>query len=75
MSPPNIEVMQSKLINTCCEIRSCCKIKTFFASHEMRLPRRVPWTSLSELDQVCAWIYADEHDLYTKTLAINRVRH
>ena len=74
---PGIEVMQSKLINTCCEIRSCCKsvIKTFFANHEMRLPRRVPWASLSELDQVCAWIYADEHDLHTKTLAINRVRH
>lgn len=40
----------------------------------MRLPRRVPWASLAELDQVCSWIYADENDLDTKVLAINRVR-
>ncbi|KAF5356105.1 hypothetical protein D9756_004030 [Leucocoprinus leucothites] len=39
----------------------------------MRLPRRVPWVSISELDQVCAWIYTDEHDLDAKLLAINRL--
>ncbi|KAF9454998.1 Las1-domain-containing protein [Macrolepiota fuliginosa MF-IS2] len=39
----------------------------------MRLPRRVPWASLAELDQVCAWIYTDEHDLDAKVLAINRL--
>ena len=39
----------------------------------MRLPRRVPWSSLAELEQVCSWIYADENDLESKTLAINRV--
>ncbi|KAJ3575915.1 hypothetical protein NP233_g798 [Leucocoprinus birnbaumii] len=39
----------------------------------MRLPRRVPWTSISELDQVCAYIYTDEHDLDAKVLAINRL--
>lgn len=40
----------------------------------MRLPRRVPWASLAELDQVCTWIYADERDWDGKVLAINRVR-
>ncbi|KAI0697141.1 Las1-like-domain-containing protein [Cytidiella melzeri] len=39
----------------------------------MRLPRRVPWASLAELDQVCSWIYADENDLDAKILAINRL--
>jgi hypothetical protein len=39
----------------------------------MRLPRRVPWACIGELEQVCSWIYADEEDLGTKTLAINRV--
>lgn len=39
----------------------------------MRLPRRVPWASLAELDQVCSWIYADENDLDAKVRAINRV--
>ena len=40
----------------------------------MRLPRRVPWSSLSELDQVCSWIFTDENDLDAKTFAVNRVR-
>lgn len=40
----------------------------------MRLPRRVPWSSLAELDQVCSWIYTDEYDLDAKVLAVNRVR-
>lgn len=40
----------------------------------MRLPRRVPWASIAELDQVCAWIYTDERDIETNILAINRVR-
>jgi len=39
----------------------------------MRLPRRVPWTAVAELDQICSWIFADENDLDTKVLAINRV--
>lgn len=39
----------------------------------MRLPRRVPWASVSELDQVCAWIYADENDIDAKILALHRV--
>lgn len=39
----------------------------------MRLPRRVPWACVDELEQVCSWIYADEEDLEAKTLAINRV--
>ncbi|KAK7064557.1 protein LAS1 [Favolaschia claudopus] len=39
----------------------------------MRLPRRVPWTSIAELDQVCSWIFADETDLESKTKAINRL--
>ncbi|KAI0793360.1 Las1-like-domain-containing protein [Abortiporus biennis] len=39
----------------------------------MRLPRRVPWASLSELDEVCAWIYADQNDIDAKHRAIRRL--
>ncbi|KAI0662478.1 Las1-like-domain-containing protein [Cubamyces menziesii] len=39
----------------------------------MRLPRRVPWQDLSELEQVCSWIYTDENDLQAKRLAVNRL--
>ncbi|KIK71399.1 hypothetical protein GYMLUDRAFT_79471 [Collybiopsis luxurians FD-317 M1] len=39
----------------------------------MKLPRRVPWSSIAELDQVCAAIFADENDLDAKTFAINRL--
>ena len=38
----------------------------------MKLPRRVPWLSLQELDQVCAWIYTDENDIDAKIKAVNR---
>ena len=40
----------------------------------MRLPHRVPWAHVSELEQVYAWIYADENDIDAKVLAVNRVR-
>ncbi|EED84778.1 predicted protein [Postia placenta Mad-698-R] len=40
----------------------------------MRLPRRVPWANIGELDQLCAWIYDDEHDLEAKVHAVNRDR-
>ena len=40
----------------------------------MQLPRRVPWASLAELDQLCQYIYAqDAHDS-ARNLAIERVR-
>ncbi|KAJ7071478.1 Las1-like-domain-containing protein [Mycena amicta] len=39
----------------------------------MRLPRRVPWASIAELDELCAWIYTDEADINAKTKAINRL--
>ncbi|TEB39071.1 Las1-domain-containing protein [Coprinellus micaceus] len=39
----------------------------------MRLPRRVPWASIGELEQLCSWIYSDEHDYESKVLAINRL--
>ncbi|TFK36790.1 Las1-like-domain-containing protein [Crucibulum laeve] len=39
----------------------------------MRLPRRVPWTALTELDQLCSWIYTDENDLDAKRLAVDRL--
>ncbi|KAF8557355.1 Las1-domain-containing protein [Imleria badia] len=39
----------------------------------MRLPRRVPWAYVGELEQVCSWIYADEEDLGAKIPAINRL--
>jgi hypothetical protein len=41
---------------------------------KMRLPRRVPWASIGELEQLCGWIYADENDYQAKSMAINRVR-
>ncbi|EJF58409.1 Las1-domain-containing protein [Dichomitus squalens LYAD-421 SS1] len=39
----------------------------------MRLPRRVPWESIAELEQVCSWIFADEADLNAKQRAIDRL--
>ncbi|PIL30928.1 hypothetical protein GSI_07097 [Ganoderma sinense ZZ0214-1] len=39
----------------------------------MRLPRRVPWEHLGELEQVCSWIYTDENDLDAKQRAVNRL--
>ncbi|KAM5532761.1 hypothetical protein V8D89_013558 [Ganoderma adspersum] len=39
----------------------------------MRLPRRVPWGHLGELEQVCSWIYTDENDLEAKQRAVNRL--
>lgn len=39
----------------------------------MRLPRRVPWSSPAELDQLCTWIFADQPDVSSKWLAVNRL--
>ncbi|KAF8973866.1 Las1-like-domain-containing protein [Flammula alnicola] len=39
----------------------------------MRLPRRVPWSSLAELEQICACIYGDESDIESKIFAIHRI--
>ncbi|KAG1757964.1 Las1-like-domain-containing protein [Suillus lakei] len=39
----------------------------------MRLPRRVPWANISELDQLCSWVFMDESDLEAKQFAINRL--
>ncbi|KZT23797.1 Las1-domain-containing protein [Neolentinus lepideus HHB14362 ss-1] len=39
----------------------------------MRLPRRVPWANVGELEQVCSWVYDDENDLDSKQLAIHRL--
>ncbi|EPQ61021.1 Las1-domain-containing protein [Gloeophyllum trabeum ATCC 11539] len=39
----------------------------------MRLPRRVPWANIGELDQVCSWIYDDENDADSKQLAVQRL--
>ncbi|EGO02743.1 hypothetical protein SERLA73DRAFT_102681 [Serpula lacrymans var. lacrymans S7.3] len=39
----------------------------------MRLPRRVPWRAIAELDQVCSWIFADENDIDAKEQAVNRL--
>ncbi|KAG6891085.1 hypothetical protein C0995_014175 [Termitomyces sp. Mi166 len=39
----------------------------------MRLPRRVPWASVSELEQICTWIYTDENDIGAKIFAVNRL--
>lgn len=39
----------------------------------MVLPRRVPWKSLEELDEVCSWIYSPEADDKSKQAAVHRV--
>jgi hypothetical protein len=40
----------------------------------MQLPRRVPWATVAELDQLCLWVYSgDVHDS-SRNLAIERVR-
>ena len=39
----------------------------------MMLPRRVPWKSLEELDEVCSWIYSPEADDKSKQAAVHRV--
>ncbi|KAF9458734.1 Las1-like-domain-containing protein [Collybia nuda] len=39
----------------------------------MKLPRRVPWSSIEELETIYAWIYTDENDLESKIRAINRL--
>ena len=41
----------------------------------MQLPKRVPWASLSELEELCSWIYSDETDINAKQLAVNKVIH
>ena len=41
----------------------------------MQLPRRVPWASLSELEQLCSWIYSDETDFHSRQLAVNKVTY
>lgn len=40
----------------------------------MRLPRRVPWAHLGELELVCSWIFTDEEDIEAKIQAVNKVR-
>ena len=39
----------------------------------MRLPRRVPWASPAELDQLCSHIYAQDAHHSSRDLAIERV--
>ncbi|CAE6520310.1 unnamed protein product [Rhizoctonia solani] len=39
----------------------------------MALPKRVPWATLAELDELCTWIYSDETDTTSKQLAKNRL--
>ena len=41
----------------------------------MHLPGRVPWASITELDEVCSWIFQDENDIEKKTLAVHRVSY
>ncbi|KAI0271574.1 Las1-like-domain-containing protein [Gloeopeniophorella convolvens] len=39
----------------------------------MQLPRRVPWATLAELDQLCSWVYSEDANDRTKSLAIDRL--
>jgi hypothetical protein len=41
----------------------------------MRLPRRVPWASIAELDEVCTYIYSSDADDRSKRAAVNRVSY
>lgn len=40
----------------------------------MQLPRRVPWATVAELDQLCLWVYAEDARDSSRILAIERVR-
>lgn len=40
----------------------------------MQLPRRVPWATLAELDQLCLYVYAQDADDISRNLAVQRVR-
>jgi ribosomal biogenesis protein LAS1 len=40
----------------------------------MRLPQRVPWASLQDLDELCSWVYTDPTDDRAKERAVQRVR-
>lgn len=39
----------------------------------MSVPKRVPWATLAELDELCAWIYSDDTDTARKQMAKNRL--
>ncbi|KAF8526244.1 Las1-domain-containing protein [Hysterangium stoloniferum] len=39
----------------------------------MRLPKRVPWSDVSEVEQLCSWVFSPEADGSTKMLAVNRL--
>ncbi|KAL1663979.1 Las1-like-domain-containing protein [Schizophyllum commune] len=39
----------------------------------MRLPRRVPWASVGELEQLCGWIYNDRNDVDAHKMALARL--
>ncbi|KAI9512323.1 Las1-domain-containing protein, partial [Russula earlei] len=39
----------------------------------MQLPRRVPWTTLAELDQLCSWVYRDDDRDSSRDRAIERL--
>lgn len=47
--------------------------KQLMSAPQMRLPRRVPWANINELDQLCSWVFMDESDLEAKRFAINRL--
>ncbi|KAI0252650.1 Las1-like-domain-containing protein [Lactifluus subvellereus] len=38
----------------------------------MQLPRRVPWATLAELDQLCLWVYSEDAHDSSRILAIER---
>lgn len=42
---------------------------------ELLHPRRVPWASISELDELCTWIFSDAADDTSKRGALSKVRH
>ena len=44
------------------------------AKDKMQLPRRVPWATVAELDQLCSWIYAEDAHDSSRNLSIERVR-
>jgi hypothetical protein len=43
------------------------------SSVNMAVPKRVPWATLDELDELCTWIYSDDTDITRKQFAKNRV--
>lgn len=75
MSREKAHNLLSKVATTRGGDRLLAFLKILVKTHikHMSIPKRVPWATLAELDELCAWIYSDNSDITRKQLAKNRV--